>query len=377
MNGRTCAARFFPAIPAGDDSGFPRPVVDPPGEYLNPSKWQGPKGLGGERTCGKWLDFWSGLVKQVCDAGLVLGAHAELPERRVNWAMGFVRRKGKDLMMARWANPDNGGPDVLERVQRSLTVDMIMTPRADLRTCRRDEIASAVMARNTEHFSFLPVVDEPGRFLGLYRAERWFGKEAPQEKIGDDFEPFSEDVVIGADASIIDFVKNADERATRLVVSGDRVAGLVSLSDLQQLPVRAALFTLITRLEMAMAERIETEWVGDESMGWLELLSEKRRACIVDAIGKAKQEDGFVSEIAFSQLADKVTIIRKKGLIPGSGSRLRREFKAIRKLRDGIAHANYYAESPGAACKACETVRTILRIKEELAAAIKDHVASV
>ena len=35
------------------------------------------------------------------------------------------------------------------------------------------------------------------------------------------------------------------------------------------------------------------------------------------------------------------------------------------------------AESPGAACKACETVRTILRIKEELAAAIKDHVASV
>ena len=170
--------------------------------------------------------------------------------------------------MARWANPDNGGPDVLERVQRSLTVDMIMTPRADLRTCRRDEIASAVMARNTEHFSFLPVVDEPGRFLGLYRAERWFGKEAPQEKIGDDFEPFSEDVVIGADASIIDFVKNADERATRLVVSGDRVAGLVSLSDLQQLPVRAALFTLITRLEMAMAERIETEWVGDESMGW-------------------------------------------------------------------------------------------------------------
>ena len=279
--------------------------------------------------------------------------------------------------MARWANPDNGGPDVLERVQRSLTVDMIMTPRADLRTCRRDEIASAVIARNTEHISFLPVVDEPGRFLGLYRAERWFGKEAPKEKIGDDFEPFSEDVVIGADASIIDFVKNADERATRLVVSGDRVAGLVSLSDLQQLPVRAALFTLITRLEMAMAERIETEWVGDESMGWLELLSEKRRACIVDAIGKAKQEDGFVSEIAFSQLADKVAIIRKKGLIPGSGSRLRREFKAIRKLRDGIAHANYYAESPAAACKACETVRTILRIKDELAGAIKDHVASV
>ena len=76
------------------------------------------------------------------------------------------------------------------------------------------------------------------------------------EAIGDDFVPFSEDIVIGADASIIDFVTTADERQTRLVVSGDRVAGLVSLSDLQQLPVRAALFTLITRLEIAMAQRM-------------------------------------------------------------------------------------------------------------------------
>ena len=275
-------------------------------------------------------------------------------------------------MTARWANPGDAGPDVLEQVQRSLKVDMIMTPRAELQTCRRDETASAVMARNKGYFSVLPVVDEANRFLGLYRADRWFGAEAPRESIGDDFKPFSEDVVIGADASIIDFVKKADKRMTRLVVSGDRVAGLVSLSDLQQLPVRAALFTLITRLEMAMAERIEREWVGDKSRGWLELLSEKRRACIVEAISKAKREDGFVSEIAFSQLADKATIICKKRLMPESVTRLNREFKAIRKLRDDIAHANYYAESPAAACKACETVRTILRIKEELSPAIEN-----
>ena len=128
-------------------------------------------------------------------------------------------------MTARWANPGVDSPDVLERVQSSLTVDMVMTPHSHLRTCRREETASAVMGRNIERFSFLPVVDEAGRFLGLYRAERWFWKEAPPEQIGNDFEPFSEDVVIGADASIIDFVKTADERQTRLVVSGDRVAG--------------------------------------------------------------------------------------------------------------------------------------------------------
>ena len=277
-------------------------------------------------------------------------------------------------MTVRWANPGDAGPDVLERVQRSLTVDLIMTPRARLGTCRRDETASAVMARNKQHFSFLPVVDEAKRFLGLYRAEQWFGADAPRGRIGDSFEPFSEAVVIGADASIIDFVKVADERPTRLVVSGDRVAGLVSLSDLQQLPVRAALFTLMTRLEMAMAQRIEEEWDGEDTTGWLTLLSEDRRKRIVEAIRQAKEDDGFVSEIAFSQLSDKATILVKKRLIAGSATGLRRDFKAIRKLRDDIAHANYYAESPSAASRACETVRSILRIKEELSASILDQV---
>ena len=273
-------------------------------------------------------------------------------------------------MTVRWANPGDTGPDVLDQVQRGLTVDMIMTPRAGLETCRRDEIASDVAGRNTRNFSFLPVVDGEERILGLYEAARWFGKRAPQQAIDDDFVPFSEEIVIGADASIIDFVKRADEQPTRLVVSGDRVAGLVSLSDLQQLPVRAALFTLITRLEMTMAERIEQEWNADGSPGWLAVLGGNRRPTIQEVIDRAKMEDGFVSEIAFSQLADKATIIRKKRLIPGSATRLKRDFKAIVRLRDDIAHANYYAETPEMAGKVCSAVRTILRIEKELSTAI-------
>ena len=63
--------------------------------------------------------------------------------------------EGMASMNARWANPGDTGPIALERVQQSLTVDMVMTPRADLQTCRRDETASEVMVRNTKMFSFL------------------------------------------------------------------------------------------------------------------------------------------------------------------------------------------------------------------------------
>ena len=39
-----------------------------------------------------------------------------------------------------------------------------------------------VMARNTERFSFLPVVDEDEHFLGLYRTERWFFEDRPRRR---------------------------------------------------------------------------------------------------------------------------------------------------------------------------------------------------
>ncbi|MDE0532791.1 MAG: hypothetical protein OXI01_15280 [Albidovulum sp.] len=57
-------------------------------------------------------------------------------------------------------------------MQRGLTVDMIMTPRDDLETCRCDETASAIMVRNTDNFSYLPMVDEKERILGVYWTAR-------------------------------------------------------------------------------------------------------------------------------------------------------------------------------------------------------------
>lgn len=273
-------------------------------------------------------------------------------------------------MGERWAARGNVGLEVLERVQSSLTVGMIMTPRNDLMTCRIDESAATVKDRNVDSFSFIPVVDDKGRYLGLHRAEQWFGHTAPDARIEGYFEPFSEDMVIGADASIFDFVKTADDRPTRLVVSGHQVAGLISLSDLQQLPVRAALFTLMTSLEIMMARRIEIEWAGG-SDEWMALISEDRQRPLRDAIARAKAGDGYVNDIVFTQLSDKATVIVKRRLLTGSRRQLEAKFKCIEALRNDIAHANYYAETPRAARKVCATVRTVFEIKTELLLGIK------
>lgn len=70
---------FFPAIPAGGNSGFPRPLIDLPSEYFNRRSWQAPKGLWRDRTSGDLRGLWDSLVSQVLSYGLVLGTHASLP----------------------------------------------------------------------------------------------------------------------------------------------------------------------------------------------------------------------------------------------------------------------------------------------------------
>lgn len=263
-----------------------------------------------------------------------------------------------------WATNHDASLENLKRVQGSLTVGLIMVPRVDFLTCRQAETAIEIKTRNTDSFSSIPVVDENDRVVGLYNAERWFYEDAPNTLVGNDYEPLSEDNVIGADASIFDFVMQADKRSTNLVVSGNEIAGLISLSDLQQLPVRAALFALITSLEMAMALAIEKQWPDPQD--WMSFLSDVRRTKVVESAKEARAKDGFVSEIALTQLHDKADVICKGKLLDTGRNRTEQTFNQIGRLRDKIAHSNHYAENPEAAKKVCEIVRSVYKIKDVL-----------
>lgn len=231
-------------------------------------------------------------------------------------------------------------------------------------TCQPGDLLPGVVAENTEFFSYIPVVNEDDHIIGLLRAEEWFAADPPSCTVADVFEPLSERQVMGSDASIFDFIKTADERPIRLVISSGNVSGLVSLSDLQQLPVRAALFTLVTSLEIVMAELITRHW--EKPGDWMALLSEGRRRKLEEMIIEAKERDSFVGEIAFTQLADKATLIAKGEFLSLSKNKAIESLRKIQQLRDYLAHANSYANSPGQARHVCGVVRDLLVIKTEL-----------
>lgn len=261
----------------------------------------------------------------------------------------------------RWAGSFAPAPELMQTLQNDLPVQLIATPRADFHTCNAAEPLADVVKRNRESFDFLPVLEGPTdgteRIVGLVELAPFAGSTVPSVRVEECMQRLSEDNLIGADASILSFITTADQRPCRLVISGARIEGLVSLSDLHKLPVRAALFALITYLEMAMAQAIRVEY--PEPGDWKKHLSESRRTDLEKAVCEAKEKDTWIEDLLFTQFADKVQIIKKSPSFRGSKGAFERTMKEIQALRDGLAHANEYAHSRNAAAAVCETVRKI------------------
>jgi hypothetical protein len=256
----------------------------------------------------------------------------------------------------------------MRNLQKGLTVDLIATSREHFETCEHDEALPVVVRRNKSNlFDFLPVVhgrsaksSKLGTVVGLVEIAPFRQSEVPDQPVHHSMAPLSDRNLIGADASILDFIRDADQQRCRLIVSGLEISGLVSLSDLQRLPVRATLFGLVTHLEIIMSATIRSEFRGsNDPDGWLGRLSPERRKKIEREIREATTEQSLVDSLLFTQFGDKETIIRKSPFFKLNKRAFKNELAQIQTLRNALAHANDYASSQEAARQTCRTVRLI------------------
>ena len=254
--------------------------------------------------------------------------------------------------------------ETLNEIQTRLRVSMIMTTRDRMAVCRQDELIAEVLERNNGQFTYLPVVDRDEKVIGIFDCFSDEAKSSGDATIKSQLQALNEDLLIGGDASIYEFLSSADERPVRLVVSGTNVTGLVTFSDLQQLPVRVSIFSLLTNLELMLAELILQEFPSDED--WIALLASSARDAILARADATKAQDTFVSNLTLSQLSDKMNIVRKSGLINIENKRLKNMFFGIRNLRNSIAHAKDFAQSPDEVKEVCKVVRDVLYIKQSI-----------
>ena len=176
---------------------------------------------------------------------------------------------------------------------------------------------------------------------------------------------------MGANASILEFVLHADCHPCRFIVAGGRISGLVTLSDLQRLPVRMTLFALLTGFEMTLIEAIKRRY--PEEKQWLSLLPQYRQGGVRRAIRRARARDNFVHGLYATNLFDKRLIVQHLPYFGDGGEDLARELRDIKCLRDQIAHADNFALTPERARKACRVARSLLAPREQLCSRLRQE----
>ena len=271
--------------------------------------------------------------------------------------------------------------DGFERVHANLTVSLIATsrdgdgPGPGVRVCRLDDSLDQVRAANLEPiYDHLPVAGAHGHIVGLFSAKTSLDDaDSEDECVRDHMCPLSEADLIGADTTILDFICRVRPQPL-LVVSGGRIEGLVAWSDLQKLPVRAAVFALVTGFELTMYEAIRANFPrGDD---WAKYLSPSR---LKKAKGEYEERGGNDSDVELllsTEFCDKRTILEKhlpfdpqgkdSAAMPMSKGKFESDVKSIEELRNPLAHANSYAMNWDAVTDLRDTVVTLLKLREQV-----------
>lgn len=261
--------------------------------------------------------------------------------------------------MNRWALPPLGKDSsrLFSSIEEGLTVELIAT--FDPRVCGIGDALRAVVDReDLQEFDYAPVKDG-ARTVGLLH--RTAHKDSASGSVGEAMDPLHGGMLISSDSGILSYIEGAAEHGCRcrLVLRDDRLDGIVTLSDLQKLPVRPALFLLVTHVELLMAEWIR----GKEATGKnvLARLPEERKQKLEQEWKRLQKNNLTVDRLAATQFFDKRDLLLELGFVSGKKQKAeaREELDDVEQLlRNPIAHAGDLAPNEEKALEVVSTVRT-------------------
>lgn len=204
-------------------------------------------------------------------------------------------------------------------------------------------------------FDFLPVRDrQSGSIIGLLHTQ---SIKALGLSVGEAMEPLSGAILIGADAPLLHFVCEADRTPCRLVLDDASISGIVTLSDIQRLPVRTALFSLFIHLEMMLTRTLREL---DPHLDPIERLPEKARKRALRWWNRASNDRIQRDQWSVLEFADKRDLAVAHPAFAEAKDRLYADFTFIQvNLRNPIAHANEWALTREEACNVAVAARLL------------------
>jgi CBS domain-containing protein len=151
----------------------------------------------------------------------------------------------------------NGSIAAVETIENAVTVDLIATFEPQLVCCATtDAIVELLADHNYVPFDYLPV-RSGDRIVGLLSLGKLRAASIdPGLTAEGAMILLDQSILIASDSGLLRYIEEAETSPCRLVLRHTQIAGIVTISDLQKLAVRPALFVLVTHLELLMAASI-------------------------------------------------------------------------------------------------------------------------
>jgi hypothetical protein len=248
--------------------------------------------------------------------------------------------------------PLEGDADsILSSLEQGLSVGLITT--FEPRCCDADDdLKEVVGSEDLREFDYVPV-EEKGEIVGLlHRAAHDTSDRAGP--VRDAMYDLRGDLIISADAGILSYIEGAGKRPCRLVLREGLLDGIVTLSDLQKLPVRPVIFLLVTHLELLMARWIRQHCRAEDE--WLNRLHEDRRDQVNAKWAELEGNNLAIDKLTATEFADKRDVLLELRP-PDRKKKAQKELGRIERLRNSVAHAGDYALTQKNAEKTVTTVR--------------------
>ncbi len=271
-----------------------------------------------------------------------------------------------------WASPplDMDSSQLFSSVEQGLTVRLIAT--FEPRVCGiRDDLRAVIEREDLQQFDYVPVKDGD-RTVGLLH--RSVHKDSGTGTVGDAMDSLHEGILISSNSGILSYIERADAHPCQLVLHEGRLAGLVTLSDLQKLPVRPALFLLVTHVELLMVRWIRSRESSEETL--MSMLSAKRRDKTAQEWNRLRKNNLAVDRLTATQFCDKRDLLLKLDFVSCKKQRTaaKKDLEHIEQLlRNPLAHAGDFALDEEKALQVVFTVRTARQWIERLERAIGQY----
>ena len=241
-------------------------------------------------------------------------------------------------------------------LEQGFRIEMIATFRPDLVCCAADwPLTDVLQEKSLSKFDHLPVIRTEGAHIivgllnRLEAVERWSEAAGP-DTVATAMHRLDEEILVSADTAILTFLEHADQRPCRLVLHKDHIDGIVTIADLQKLPVRALLFLLVAHVELLLAENIRRAVSSDAD--WLSALCPKRRESVEAGWQELKKANMAIDRLSASQFCDKREALVQLVQLPDlRTSQARNQLMEIEKMRNEVVHAVEYAHDRASAHK--------------------------